>query len=75
MKPSKYSLSIILICKWYFLKIFLKLNFWNRVADMQERKTFPSFILQNIFGLVTESAKDRLEIKTFMIIGHDLFES
>ena len=56
-------------------KDFLKLNFWNRLPDMQERKTFRSFILQNIFGLVTESAKDRLEIKTFMIIGHDLFES
>ena len=42
---------------------------------MQKRKTFRALILQNIFGLVTQSAKDRLEIKTFMIIGHDLFES
>ena len=38
---------------------------------MQKRKTFRALILQNIFGLVTQSAKNRLEIKTFMIIGHD----
>ena len=41
---------------------------------MQKRKTFRAFILQNIFGLdrlKIATAKDRLEIKTFMNIGHD----
>ena len=56
-------------------KDFFKVEFLEQSGRHAGKKNISFIHLKNIVGLVTESAKDRLEIKTFMIIGHDLFES